>query len=113
MVRSSTLLFSFSCCYVHDWIYSWVKIYFIIIFYICFSLGDRHGENILLDCKTGSIVHVDFDCLFFKGQLLQVPERVPFRLTHNMIDAMGLSRYEGVFRFFNFFLFFFSYYFLF
>ena len=29
-------------------------------------LGDRHGENILLDSNTGSVVHVDFNCLFEK-----------------------------------------------
>jgi len=30
------------------------------------GLGDRHGENILLDSKTGEVVHVDFNCLFNK-----------------------------------------------
>ena len=29
-------------------------------------LGDRHGENILLDTNTGDVVHVDFNCLFEK-----------------------------------------------
>ena len=29
-------------------------------------LGDRHCENILLDSNTGSVVHVDFNCLFEK-----------------------------------------------
>lgn len=28
------------------------------------GLGDRHGENILLDSKCGDCVHVDFNCLF-------------------------------------------------
>lgn len=31
------------------------------------GLGDRHGENLLMDCTTGECVHVDFDCLFDKG----------------------------------------------
>ena len=57
------------------------------------SLGDRHGENILLDAKTGAAVHVDFNCLFWKGLTFEKPERVPFRLTPNMIDAMGLTGY--------------------
>src|SRR6185437_901416 len=61
-------------------------------------LGDRHGENILLDSKNGDCVHVDFNCLFFKGLTFEKPEKVPFRLTPNMVDAMGLSGYEGVFR---------------
>lgn len=62
------------------------------------GLGDRHGENILLDVKTGHVVHVDFNAIFHKGETFTVPERVPFRLTENMVDAMGLTRYEGSFR---------------
>ncbi|PVV03064.1 hypothetical protein BB560_002471 [Smittium megazygosporum] len=62
------------------------------------GLGDRHCENILLDETTGNVVHVDFSCLFEKGMTLEVPEIVPFRLTHNMVDAMGPSGYEGLFR---------------
>lgn len=34
----------------------------------------------------------------FQGQALEVPEIVPFRLTHNMTDAMGPMKYEGFFR---------------
>ncbi len=55
------------------------------------GLGDRHGENILLDEANGECVHVDFDCLFDKGLLLETPEVVPFRLTQNMVDAMGVT----------------------
>ena len=36
------------------------------------GLGDRHGENILLDAMTGDAVHVDFAFLF---------DRVGFTLT--------------------------------
>ena len=61
------------------------------------GLGDRHGENILFDCKTGDAVHVDFACLFDKGLELELPERVPFRLTQNLIDGLGVGGYEGVF----------------
>ncbi|KAI0068558.1 hypothetical protein BV25DRAFT_1792048 [Artomyces pyxidatus] len=62
------------------------------------GLGDRHCENILLDENTGAAVHVDFNCLFDKGKTLETPERVPFRLTQNMIDGMGVTGVEGVFR---------------
>ncbi|KAK6532224.1 serine/threonine-protein kinase M1 [Arthrobotrys megalospora] len=62
------------------------------------GLGDRHGENILYDEVTGETQHVDFNCLFDKGLTFEKPERVPFRLTHNMVDAMGLTGYEGPFR---------------
>lgn len=62
------------------------------------GLGDRHGENILLDTESGRMVHVDFDCLFNKGMLLEKPELVPFRLTQNCVAAMGVTGVEGVFR---------------
>ncbi|PVZ99903.1 hypothetical protein BB558_004057 [Smittium angustum] len=62
------------------------------------GLGDRHCENILLHEPTGQVLHVDFNCLFERGTKLEVPEKVPFRLTHNMVDAMGVCGYEGDFR---------------
>ena len=62
------------------------------------GLGDRHLENILLDKTTGEVVHVDFSALFNRGEGMAVPEVVPFRLTHNIIDAMGSTRFEGHFR---------------
>ncbi|KAF2761422.1 hypothetical protein EJ05DRAFT_449694 [Pseudovirgaria hyperparasitica] len=61
------------------------------------GLGDRHGENVLLDAE-GGIFHVDFNCLFDKGLTFEKPELVPFRLTHNMLDAMGPAGIEGHFR---------------
>ncbi|XP_044758902.1 serine/threonine-protein kinase atr [Coccinella septempunctata] len=62
------------------------------------GLGDRHGENISIDSTSGDTVHVDFNCLFNKGESLEYPERVPFRLTHNMVSAMGPLGVEGMFR---------------
>ncbi|CAO1622863.1 unnamed protein product [Sympodiomycopsis kandeliae] len=62
------------------------------------GLGDRHGENMLFDSVSGDTVHVDFNCLFEKGMTFEIPEVVPFRLTRNMTDAMGVTGYEGVFR---------------
>jgi len=63
------------------------------------GLGDRHGENILLRESTGGVFHVDFNCLFDKGLTFEKPELVPFRLTHNMVDAMGPGMgVEGPFR---------------
>ncbi|KAB5535968.1 hypothetical protein PHYPO_G00123940 [Pangasianodon hypophthalmus] len=62
------------------------------------GLGDRHGENILFDSQTGECVHVDFNCLFNKGETFDVPEVVPFRLTQNMVHAMGPMGTEGLFR---------------
>lgn len=62
------------------------------------GLGDRHGENVLLEESNGGVFHVDFNCLFDKGLTFAQPERVPFRLTHNMVAAMGIYGYEGPFR---------------
>jgi serine/threonine-protein kinase ATR len=62
------------------------------------GLGDRHGENVLLEEGNGGVFHVDFNCLFDKGLTFHQPERVPFRLTHNMVRAMGYYGYEGPFR---------------
>ena len=62
------------------------------------GLGDRHGENILFEEGNGGTLHVDFNCLFDKGLTFEKPELVPFRLTHNMVDAFGAQGYEGPFR---------------
>ena len=62
------------------------------------GLGDRHTENILFEEGNGGTFHVDFNCLFDKGLTFDKPELVPFRLTHNMIDAFGAYGYEGPFR---------------
>ncbi|KAL3137629.1 hypothetical protein ABBQ38_004906 [Trebouxia sp. C0009 RCD-2024] len=62
------------------------------------GLGDRHGENILLDATTGDCVHVDFAFLFDRGLTLAIPEMVPFRLTQNLVDAFGVCGYEGAYR---------------
>lgn len=62
------------------------------------GLGDRHCENILLFVKLGQVLHIDFECLFDKGETLPVPEIVPFRLTPNFVDGMGICGYEGKFR---------------
>uniref|UniRef100_W8C8V5 Serine/threonine-protein kinase ATR n=1 Tax=Ceratitis capitata TaxID=7213 RepID=W8C8V5_CERCA len=62
------------------------------------GLGDRHGENLLFDETNGDAVHVDFNCLFNQGELFGYPELVPFRLTHNMVYAMGPLGVEGMYR---------------
>ncbi|KAF7998404.1 hypothetical protein HCN44_009802 [Aphidius gifuensis] len=62
------------------------------------GLGDRHGENLNINIVNGDCVHVDFNCLFNHGEKFEEPERVPFRLTQNMVEAMGPLGYEGPFR---------------
>ncbi|CBH18527.1 phosphatidylinositol 3-related kinase, putative [Trypanosoma brucei gambiense DAL972] len=62
------------------------------------GLGDRHGENLMIDVRTGELMHVDFACMFDKGETLEVPERVRFRLTQNVVDGMGVLGVDGPFR---------------
>ncbi|XP_063934034.1 serine-protein kinase ATM-like isoform X2 [Zophobas morio] len=62
------------------------------------GLGDRHIQNILIDCETAELVHIDFGIAFDQGKLLPYPELVPFRLTRDVVDGMGLPGVEGVFR---------------
>ncbi|KAI0954122.1 hypothetical protein AcV7_007443 [Taiwanofungus camphoratus] len=62
------------------------------------GLGDRHTSNILIDNGTGEVVHIDLGIAFDQGKLLPVPERVPFRLTADMVDGFGISGTQGVFQ---------------
>ncbi|KAM0722478.1 hypothetical protein Q7P37_001919 [Cladosporium fusiforme] len=62
------------------------------------GLGDRHGHNIMLDEKTGEVVHIDLGVAFEAGRILPVPELVPFRLTRDIVDGMGVTKTEGTFR---------------
>ncbi|EPR79758.1 PI3/PI4 kinase [Spraguea lophii 42_110] len=61
------------------------------------GLGDRHCENINLDLN-GDVVHVDLNCIFDKGKRLKVKERVPFRLTKNIIDGLGIEGADSKFK---------------
>ena len=62
------------------------------------GLGDRHVSNILIDTSTFEVVHIDFGILFERGKQLATPEKVPFRLTRDFVDGMGVLGYEGVFQ---------------
>eukprot|EP01125_Pyxidicula_operculata_P014600 TRINITY_DN4881_c0_g1_i1.p1 TRINITY_DN4881_c0_g1~~TRINITY_DN4881_c0_g1_i1.p1 ORF type:complete len:1571 (-),score=264.66 TRINITY_DN4881_c0_g1_i1:211-4749(-) len=62
------------------------------------GLGDRHSQNILIDVLSGDLVHIDLGVTFEQGKALKTPEIVPFRLTRDIVDAMGITGVEGVFR---------------
>ncbi|CAF0977060.1 unnamed protein product [Rotaria sordida] len=61
------------------------------------GLGDRHLDNVLVDLKSGQIIHIDYNICFEKGKKLRVPEKVPYRLTQNLQNALGTAGIEGVF----------------
>lgn len=62
------------------------------------GLGDRHCSNILIDKVTGELVHIDFGIVFEEGRKLRIPEKVPFRLTNDIVDGLGVTGVEGTFR---------------
>ena len=63
------------------------------------GLGDRHPSNLMLHKVSGKIVHIDFgDCFEVAMERDKVPEKVPFRLTRMLVNAMEVSGIEGNFR---------------
>ena len=62
------------------------------------GLGDRHLDNVLIDLSSGQVVHIDYNISFEKGKNLRIPERVPCRLTQNIVSVFGVSGVDGLFR---------------
>ena len=62
------------------------------------GLGDRHSSNILIKMGSAEVVHIDLGIAFEQGRLLPTPEQVPFRLTRDIVDGMGVTGCEGVMR---------------
>lgn len=62
------------------------------------GLGDRHLDNLLLDVSTGDVIHIDYNVCFESGARLHVPEVVPFRLTPNLVTALGILGLQGTFQ---------------
>ena len=63
------------------------------------GLGDRHPSNLMLDRYSGKILHIDFgDCFEASQNREKFPEKVPFRLTRMLVNAMEACGIEGNFR---------------
>ena len=63
------------------------------------GLGDRHISNILIDKTSAEVVHIDLGVAFDQGKILRTPEVIPFRLTRDIVDAMGITACEVLFLF--------------
>ncbi|KAH0786493.1 PIKK family atypical protein kinase [Histomonas meleagridis] len=63
------------------------------------GLGDRHMCNIMITNRTAKLVHIDFgDCFEVAMHRARFPEKVPFRLTRMMQNALEVSKIEGTLR---------------
>ena len=63
------------------------------------GLGDRHPSNIMIRRHTGSVIHIDFGDSFETAiNRTHLPERVPFRLTRMIVNALDSSSVNGLFR---------------
>jgi len=62
------------------------------------GLGDRHLNNLMLQ-QGGAVVHIDFgDCFEVAMHRDRYAEAVPFRLTRLLINALGVTGVDGVYR---------------
>lgn len=63
------------------------------------GLGDRHPSNLMLDRRSGAILHIDFgDCFEVAMTREKFPEMIPFRLTRMLVKAMEACGIEGGYR---------------
>jgi FKBP12-rapamycin complex-associated protein len=63
------------------------------------GLGDRHPSNIMIDRSSGSVLHIDFgDCFEVAQQRELYRERVPFRLTRVLVNALPVGGIDGMYR---------------
>ena len=63
------------------------------------GLGDRHLCNIMMKNDTARLVHIDFsDCFEVAMMRENYAEKVPFRLTRILVNALEISKIEGTFR---------------
>ena len=63
------------------------------------GLGDRHPGNIMMQRETGAVIHIDFGESFESAMHRDMyPERVPFRLTRMIVNALEGSTENGLFK---------------
>ena len=63
------------------------------------GLGDRHPANIMIKRESGQVVHIDYgDCFEACQRRTKLPEKVPFRLTRMLTNAMEVCGVYGLFQ---------------
>ncbi|KAJ3290058.1 phosphatidylinositol kinase- protein kinase tor1 [Borealophlyctis nickersoniae] len=63
------------------------------------EIVNRDGPVGLVGSNTGKVIHIDFgDCFEVAMHREKFPEKIPFRLTRMLINAMEVSGIEGNFR---------------
>ena len=63
------------------------------------GLGDRHVGNILIISTSGKVAHIDFGDSFENAMDREnVPEKVPFRLTRMLVNAMEVTGVNGTYK---------------
>ena len=60
----------------------------------CIHFYQTPSISLLLSLSLSQVVHVDYNVCFEKGKSLRVPERVPFRMTQNIENALGFTGVE-------------------
>ncbi|OHT06128.1 PIKK family atypical protein kinase [Tritrichomonas foetus] len=63
------------------------------------GLGDRHPSNIMVQRHTGRVIHIDFgDSFEVANNRTVFAERVPFRMTRMIVNALDGGCVDGLFR---------------
>ena len=63
------------------------------------GLGDRHPSNIMIQKHTGKVIHIDFGDSFEVAMNRPIfAERVPFRLTRMIVNALDSASVDGLFK---------------
>ena len=80
------------CMYVRTFVLTYVHVYPGVRLYLSIMLHCRHPSNLMLDRLTGRVLHIDFgDCFEVAMIREKFPEKIPFRLTRMLTNAMEVS----------------------
>ena len=71
--RCESLLSDMSCRYHAQMMFSSSAAVMSMVGFIL-GLGDRHGENLLIETTTGQVVHVDFNLIFLRVSMAVIYE---------------------------------------